>query len=76
MIEKFKISNNRYDPNSTKGVFELNNRDKRTNDKKRITKKAILELRKNCFTIRSATDWNMLPGEVFDSKTLNALEFF
>ena len=55
-------------------MFELNNRDTRTNDKKVITKKAQFELRKNFFTIRSAADWNMLPGEVIDSKTLNAFK--
>ena len=74
MIEMFKISYNRYDPKATKGMFELNNRDTRTNDKKVITKKANFELRKYFFTIRSATDWNMLPGEVIDSKTLNAFK--
>ena len=55
-------------------MCELNNRDTRTNDKKVITKKANFELRKNFFTIRSAKDWNMLPGEVIDSKTLNAFK--
>ena len=54
-------------------MFELN-RDTRINEKKVITKKANYELRKNFFAIRSATDWNMLPGEVIDSKTLNAFE--
>ena len=73
MIEMFKIGYNRYDPKATKDMFELNNRDTRTNDKKVITKKANFELRKNFFTIRSATDWNMLP-EVIDSKTLNAFK--
>ena len=70
----FKIVYNRYDPNATKGVFGLNNRDTRTNDKKVISKKGNFELRKNCFTITSATDLNMLPGEVIDSKTLNAFK--
>ena len=74
MIETFKIGYNRYNPKATKGLFELNNRDTRTNDKKVITKKANLELRKNFFTIRSATDWIMLPRKVFDSKTLNAFK--
>ena len=55
-------------------MFELNNRDTRTNDKKVITKNANFELRKYFFTIRSATDWNMLPGEIIDSKTLNAFK--
>ena len=26
------------------------------------------------FTIRSATDWNIMPGEIIDSKTLNAFK--
>ena len=55
-------------------MFVLNNRDTRRNDKKVITKKANFELRKNFFTIRSDTDWNMLPGEVIESKTLNAFK--
>ena len=28
MIEMFQIGYNRYDPKATKGMFELNNRDK------------------------------------------------
>ena len=55
-------------------MFELNNRDTGTNNKKEITRKVNFELRKNFFTIRSATDWNMLPGEVMDSKTFNAFK--
>ena len=47
MIEMFKIGYNRYDPKATKGIFELNNHDTRTNDKKVIKKKANLEVRKN-----------------------------
>ena len=74
MIEMFKLGYNRYDPKATKGMFEWNNRDTRTNDKKVITKKANFELWKNFFTIRSATDWNMLQGEVIDSKTFNAFK--
>ena len=73
-IEMFKIGYNRYEPNATKGVFELNNRDTMTNDKEVISKKAEFELRKNCLSKRSATDLNMLPGEVIDSKTLNAFK--
>ena len=68
MIDMFQIGFNRYDPKATKDMFKLNNRVTRTNDKKVITKKANLELLKN-FTIRSATDWSMLPGEINDSKT-------
>ena len=74
MIEMFKIGYNRYDPKATKNMFELKSRDTRTNNKKGITKKANFELRKNIFIIRSATDCNMLPGEVIDSKTLNAFK--
>ena len=74
MIEMFKIGYDRYDPKATKNIFELSNRDTRTNDKKVITKKAIFELRKNFFTIRSPTDWNMLAGKANDSKTLNAFK--
>ena len=55
-------------------MFEWNNRDTRKNDKKVITKKAKFELWKNFFTIISATDWNMLQGEVIDSKTFNAFK--
>ena len=62
MIEMFNIGYNRYDPKATKGMFELSNRDTRTNDMKVITRKANFDLRKNFYTIRSATDWNMLPG--------------
>ena len=43
-------------------------------DEEVITKKANFELRKNFFTIRSAADSNVLPGEVIDSKTLNAFK--
>ena len=74
MIETFRIGYNRYDSKTTKNMFELNNRDTRTNDKKVITKKTNFELQKNFFNIRSATDRNMLPGDVIDSKTLNAFE--
>ena len=74
MIEMFKLGYNRYDPKATKDMFEWNNRDTRTNDKKVITKKANFELWINFFTIRSATDWNMLQGEVIDSKTFNAFK--
>ena len=70
MIEMFKIGYNQYDPKATIDMFELNKGDTRTNTKKVITK-ANFELL-NFFSIRSATDWNMLPGEVNDSKTLNA----
>ena len=49
MIDMFKIGYNRYDPKATKVIVELNNRDTRTNDKKMITKKASLELRKTFF---------------------------
>ena len=69
MIEMYKIVYNRYDPKATKDMFELTYRDTRTNDKKLITKKATLELRKKNFSIRSATDLNTLPGEVIDLKT-------
>ena len=41
---------------------------RRTNDKKVITNKANLELRKFFFTNRSATDWNMMKGEEIDKK--------
>ena len=44
MIEMFKIGYNRYETKATKGMFELNDRDTRTNDKKLITKKSNLEL--------------------------------
>ena len=40
MIEMFKIGNNLYDLKATKDMFELNNRDARTNVKKVITKKS------------------------------------
>ena len=70
----FRANVTRYDPKAAKDMFELNNRDTRTNGKKVITKKANFELRKNFFTVRSATDWNMLPGEVIDSRTLNAFK--
>ena len=55
-------------------MFQLNNCETRTNDKKVITKKANFKLRKIFFTIRSATNWYMLPGKVIDSKTLNAFK--
>ena len=42
--------------------------------KKVIMEKAKFELRKNFFTIRSVTDCYMVPGEVIDSKTLNAFK--
>ena len=57
LIEIFKIGYNRHDPKATKDMFELNNRNTRTKDKKVITKKANFELRKNFLTIRSATDY-------------------
>ena len=47
MMEIFKIGYNLYDPIATKGMFELNNPDTSTNDKKVIKKKAKFELRKN-----------------------------
>ena len=74
MIKMFKIGYKRYGRKATKNMFELNNRDKRTNGKKVITKKANFELQKFFFTIRAATDWNMLPEEIIDSKTLNAFK--
>ena len=40
MIEMFKIGYNLYDLKATKDMFELNNRDARTNVKKVITKKS------------------------------------
>ena len=46
MIKMFKIGYNRYYPKATKDMFELNNRDTRTNEKKVITKKANFKLRK------------------------------
>ena len=67
MIEVFKIGYNSNEPKATKVMFELNNTDSRTNDKKVITKEASLELPKNFHIIRSATDWSMLQGEVIDS---------
>ena len=74
MIEMFKLGYNRYDSVTTKGMFEFNNRDTITNDKKVITKKANSNCVKSFFFISSATNWNMLPGEVIDSKSLNAFK--
>ena len=39
-----------------------------------LTKKANLEMQKNFFTIKSTTDWNMLPGEVIDLKLQGKVE--
>ena len=68
MIKMFKIGYNPYDPKAIKkGMFELNNPDTRTNQ-------GQLRIAEKLFTIRSATDWNLLPGEVIDSKTVNAFK--
>ena len=56
-------------------MFEMNNRHTRTNDKKVINEESQLRIAEKIFLIiRSATDWNILPGEVIDSKTLNAFK--
>ena len=67
MIELFNIGYNRYDPKTTKDMFELSNRDTRTNDKKVIRKKAKFELRKNVLPL----DQLQIGTCCHDSKTLN-----
>ena len=68
MIELLNIGYNRYDPKATKDMFELNNRDTRTKDKKVITKKANFELRENVLPL----DQLQIGTCCHDSKTLNA----
>ena len=52
MIEMFKIGYNRYEPKATKDMFELNNRDTRTNDKKVITNKGNFEFSKKSIKLK------------------------
>ena len=70
MIEMYKICYGLYDRNVTAGLFERNDRDSRGNACKVVVQKANLEMRKNFFTIRAPLEWNNLPQETVQSKTL------
>lgn len=71
MIEMFKLTNQLYNSNASDRLFELNPRISRGNQTKVVTKMGRLQSRRNCFTVRAATDWNNLPEEVTSSPTLN-----
>ena len=71
MIELYKICSGFYDRNATAGKFEGNDRDSRGNACKVVVRKINLEMRKNFFTIRAPVDWNNLPQETVQSKTID-----
>ena len=71
MIELYKICSGFYDRNATAGIFEGNDRDSRGNACKVVVRKSNLEMRKNFFTIRAPVDWNNLPQETVQSKTID-----
>ena len=64
-----------YDRNATAGLFERNDRDSRGNACKAVVRKANLEMRKNFFTIRAPLDWNNLPQETAQSKTIDEFKW-
>ena len=71
MIETYKICYGFHDRNATAGLFERNDRDSRGNACKVVVRKANLEMRKKKFTIRAPLDWNNLPQETVQSKTID-----
>ena len=71
MIEMYKICYGLYDRNVTAGLFERNDRDSRGNACKVVVRKANLEMRKNFSTFRAPLDWNNLPQETVQSKTID-----
>ena len=75
MIEMYKICYGLYDRNATAGLFERNDRDSRGNACKIVVCKANLEMRKIFFTIRAPLDWNNLPQETVQSKTIDEFKW-
>ena len=75
MIEMCKIGYGLYDRNATAGLFERNDRDSRGNACKVVVRTANLEMRKNFFTIRAPLDWNNLPQETVQSKTIDEFKW-
>ena len=75
MIEMYKICYGLYDRNATAGLFKRNDRDSRGNACKVVVRKANLEMRKNFFTIRAPLDWNNLPQETMQSKTIDEFKW-
>ena len=71
MIEVFKILTNRYEPETTDGLFTLNTRPSRGIHEKLNERKFKTELRRNSFTVRAAKDWNSLTNYVVQSTTLS-----
>ena len=70
MIEMYKSCYGLYDRNATAGLLERNDRDSRGN-----AYEANLEMRKNFFTIRAPLDWNNLPQETVQSKTIDEFKW-
>ena len=75
MVEMYKICCGFYDRNVTAGLFERNDRDSRGNAYKVVVRKANLEMRKNFFAIRAPLDWNNLPQETVQSKTIDEFKW-
>ena len=72
MIEMYKKFYGFYDRNATAGLFD---RDSRGNAYKVVVRKPNLEMRKNFFTIRAPLDWNNLPQETVQSKTIDEFKW-
>ena len=75
MIEMYKICYGLHDRNTSAGLFERNDRDSRGNACKVVVRKANLEMRKKFFTIRAPHDWNNLPQETVQSKTIDEIKW-
>ena len=75
MIKMYKICYGFYVRNATPGLFERNDRDSRGKACKIVVRKANLEMRKNFFTIRASLDWNNLPQETLQSKTIDKFKW-
>ena len=71
MIEVFKILNGLYDTAATERFFTTNEREKRKNPFKIVTKKTRTTARQNFFTVAAINDWNSLPEAVISSESVH-----
>ena len=71
LIQTYKIINNINDTNADQ-IFQMLNYNRTRNSSKKIfIKHANTNTRKNCFSIRSAPHWNLLPEFVKNATNLN-----
>ena len=74
MIEVFKISNNKYDAQTTNTFFEFCENMTRNNGKKLTKNQVNFKPFQYFFTNRIINVWNSLPGDIVNSDSVNGFK--